>query len=66
MKVEEIKNVAERQPFRPFSVRLTNGARYNFNHPREFGAPQDYHIVFFFGPTEAVPIDSENIAEIFT
>ncbi len=28
MKVADIKDVAERQPFRPFSVRLNNGAQY--------------------------------------
>jgi hypothetical protein len=64
MKVVEIKNTAERQPFRPFSIRLSNGARYAFSDPREFGAPRDYHMVFHFGETEAVRIDTDSIVEI--
>lgn len=65
MKVEEIKGVAERQPFRPFAVRLSNGAEYNFKNPKNIGAPMDYHIVFYFGEKEAVLIDTASIVEIF-
>ncbi|MBI5386529.1 MAG: hypothetical protein HZA90_17810 [Verrucomicrobia bacterium] len=64
MKVEDIKDVAERQPFRPFTIRLSNGARYTFSKPRQFGAPTDYHMIFFFGESNAVRIDTENIVEI--
>ena len=64
MKVEDIKGLAERQPFRPFSVRLVNGVRYTFKKAREFGAPKDYHIIFFFGETEAVRIDTDSIVEV--
>jgi hypothetical protein len=64
MKVPDIKDLAERQPFRPFSIRLSNGAQYTFRSPREFGAPRDYRIVFFFGESDAVRIDTENIVEI--
>lgn len=66
MKVADIKKVAERQPFRPFSVRLSNGARYTFQEPRNLGAPRDYHVIFYFGDTEWVLIDTENIVEILT
>ena len=64
MKVGEIKNLAERQPFRPFTVRLSNGTQYTFNEAREFGAPRDYHIICYFGESESVRIDTENIVEI--
>ena len=64
MKISEIKNVAERQPFRPFTVRLSNAEQYTFNTPRNLGAPGDYHVIFFFGDTEWALIDTENIAEI--
>ena len=64
MKVAEIKNLAERQPFRPFAVRLSNGAQYTFKESREFGAPRDYHIIFHFSESESVRIDTENIVEI--
>ena len=65
MKAAEIKSLVERQPFRPFAVRLSNGAQYSFNEPKEFGAPKDFHMIFFFGETDAVRIDTENIVEIF-
>jgi hypothetical protein len=65
VKVSDIKNLVERQPFRPFGVRLSNGAQYSFNEPREFGAPRDFQMIFFFGKSGAVRIDTENIVEIF-
>lgn len=65
MKTVEIKSLVERQPFRPFSVRLTNGAQYNFKDSRDVGATKDYHMLFWFGRSEAVRIDSDSIVEIF-
>jgi hypothetical protein len=64
MKAKAIKEVAERQPFRPFTVRLNSGAEYSFREPREFGAPKDYREIFHFGKSAWVLIDSESIAEI--
>ena len=64
MKVAEIKGLAERRPFRPFSVRLSNGAHYLFKEARDFGAPKDYRMIFFFGRSEGVRIDTEHIVEI--
>ena len=64
MKVADIKDVAERQPFRPFSVRLNNGAQYTFNSPRELGATQEYNMIFFFGKTTGARIDSDSVVEI--
>lgn len=64
MKVAEIKDVVERQPFRPFKIRLTNGAQYAFTSPRDLGAPRDCHLIFYFGKSESVRIDSDCIAEI--
>lgn len=64
MKVEEIKNLVERQPFRPFAVRLNNGVQYAFSEPRNIGAPKDFHVIIFFGESEWVLIDTESIAEV--
>jgi hypothetical protein len=64
MNVAAIKEIAERQPFRPFVVRLNNGARYTFREARDFGAPKDYREIFYFGDTEWVLIDSDSITEI--
>ena len=65
MELNEIRELVERQPFRPFAVRLSNGAMYTFNEAREFGAPKDLQMIFFFGETSAVRIDTENIVEVF-
>ena len=65
MQSGEIKSLVERQPFRPFGIRLSSGAQYIFNEPREFGAPKDFGMIFFFGESTAVRIDTENIVEIF-
>ena len=64
MKVEEIRSLVDRQPFRPFAVRLSNGSEYTFSESREFGAPRDYHVIFHFGESESVRIDTENIVEV--
>jgi hypothetical protein len=40
-------------------------ALYTFNEPREFGAPKDLHVIFFFGEHNAVRIDTEKIVEVF-
>jgi hypothetical protein len=64
MKVEDVKRFAERQPFRPFAVRLNNGAQYTFAQPRSFGAPGDYHAIFFFGEADWTMIDTDSIVEV--
>ena len=64
MNAAAIKEVAERQPFRPFAVRLNNGTQYTFSEPRNFGAPKDFREIFYFGDSEWVLIDLESITEI--
>ncbi len=64
MKPTAIKDIAERQPFRPFTVRLNNGTRYTFTEPRNLGAPGHYREIFYFADTKWVLIDAESIAEI--
>ena len=64
MKIADIKSFAERTPFRPFAVRLNNGALYTFTKPGSIGAPEDYHMIFHFGKSEAVRIDTDSIVEI--
>lgn len=66
MKVNDIRDIVERQPFRPFGVRLSNGIQYVFNNPRDFGAAKDLQMIFFFGEGGgAVRIDTENIVGVF-
>jgi hypothetical protein len=64
MKPAEIKGLAERQPFRPFAVRLNNGAQYTFKAAKDIGAPKDYHLVIYFGEKESIRIDTDSIVEI--
>jgi hypothetical protein len=63
--MEEIKGLVEGQPFRPFGIRLNNGARYSFRESRDVGAPKDYHLIVCFGEREAVLIDLDSIVEVF-
>ncbi len=64
MKTAELKRVAQRRPFRPFGVRLSNGARYFFRESRQFGTPKDFNVIFSFGQKDWALIDTENIVEI--
>jgi hypothetical protein len=64
MKAVDIKHIAERQPFRPFTIRLNNGAQYTFSQPRNFAAPGDYRVIFYFGDSNWVMIDLESIVEV--
>jgi hypothetical protein len=65
MQVNDLKEMVEREPFRPFSVRLNNGAQYTFKSPRFLGASQDYGMIFYFAePRGAVRIDRDSIVEI--
>jgi hypothetical protein len=51
-------------PFRPFAVRLSNGARYEFREPKEIGAPGDFSVIFQFSANDWVMIDTESIVEV--
>ena len=64
MKIEAFKVIAERTPFRPFTIRLSNGAQYSFRSERDFGAPRDLHVVCYFGQDNLVLIDPDQIVEV--
>lgn len=65
MKTAAVKEFVERQPFRPFAVRLSNGREYTFKEPRDFGAPRSCREIFYFDNSGGwVLIDAENITEI--
>jgi len=64
MHVKEIKKLAERKPFRPFAVRLTNGSEYDFKDPKDIGAPRNYRLIMHFGEEEAVRIDTDSIVAV--
>ncbi len=66
MKVQELESVVEREPFRPFVIPLTNGAKYHFKSRRDLGASKDYHLLFYFADSgENVRIDADSIVEVF-
>ena len=66
MKLTELQPIIQRDPFRPFGVRLSNGASYEFNEPRDLGAPHKVtDTIFYFGGDGWVLIDIENITEVF-
>ena len=66
MKVHELEKLVERDPFRPFSIRLNNGAKYHFKSRRDLGAAKDGHLLFYFADSgDVVFIDADSIAEVF-
>ena len=66
MKVQEIRGLVEREPFRPFAIRLNNGAKYIFKARRDLGAARDGHLLFYFAESgDVVEIDADSIVEIF-
>lgn len=65
MKAEEIKPFAHHVPFRPFAVRLSNGARYDFRDEESLDVTRDGETLFYFAETGGfVLIDAENIVAI--
>jgi hypothetical protein len=64
MNVAQIREVMDRRPFRPFTVRLSNGATYDFREPRDFGAPKNFSSIWYFGEELGVFIDPLHIVEI--
>jgi len=66
MRVQELEKLVERDPFRPFSIRLTNGAKYHFKIRRDLGAAKDGHLLFYFADSgDVVFIDADSVAEVF-
>lgn len=65
MKPQDLKSFVQRSPFRAFSVRLSNGAVYDFKKREDLGATKNLQtLVYFANRGGLVLIDSENIVEI--
>ena len=66
MRVQALEKLAQREPFRPFGIRLNNGAKYHFKTRRDLGAAKDGHLLFYFADSgDVVFIDADSIAEVF-
>jgi hypothetical protein len=64
MKLKELQKLVKLQPFRPFTIRLNNGATCEFATPEAFGAPKDLSTIFHFGDDSWTILIPENITEI--
>jgi len=64
MPVADIKDLIQRKPFRPFSVRLNNGTEYPFLDRDDMGASKDGRMIFYFGESKTVRIDTDSITEV--
>jgi hypothetical protein len=64
MQEADLKAVFEKTPFRPFAIRLNNGAQYTFASEKEFGATKQSNMIFHFGERSAARIDADSIVEI--
>jgi len=65
MRTTESKRVLKRQAFPPFGVRLSNGAPYFFIDHAISALRKNFHMIFFFGQSETVRIDTKNIVATF-
>ena len=66
MKLQELGRLVEREPFRPFSVRLNNGVEDHFQTRRDLGAAKDADLLFYFADSgEVVFIDADSDVEVF-
>ena len=65
MKTVEIQTLIEREPFRPFSVRLSNGAPIHSTNAATWRTRKLSHTLIYFGETDFALIDIEHIVEIF-
>ena len=59
-----MKDLVRRAPFQPFAVRLTSGAEYQFQARDDLGASKDGRMIFYFGESQTVRIDTESITEV--
>ena len=59
-----MKDLVHRAPFRPFAVRLSSGAEYQFLDRDDLGASKDGRMIFYFGESQTVRIDTDSITEV--
>ena len=65
MTIDTIRDVVFREPFRPFTLRMSNGAQYTFNSARDLGASKGLGTIVHFGEGERLALlDRENIVEV--
>ena len=64
MNATSIREVAERQPFRPFIARLNQGRQYGFDEPRDFGALGRYRDLIYLGKSEWMIVDPDCIGKV--
>jgi hypothetical protein len=71
MKLTELEPILKHEPFRPFGIRLSNGATYAFLERWNLGVPAKViDTLFYFGEIPGTTrgwalIDVENIVEVF-
>jgi hypothetical protein len=65
MNPNQVKLAAKSSPFRPFKVRLSNGALYEFNSSEDIHVTKDDStLAYFANDGTVVLIDVENIVEL--
>ena len=52
------------RPFRPFAIRLNNGAEHQFREDREFGSTHNGALIVHFYEGSLTSIPAEAIAEV--
>jgi len=62
----DLEHAITTEPFRPVILRLSNGAEYPVNAPRDVGMARNGRVLFYFGGDDWVMIDPESIVEIIS
>jgi hypothetical protein len=62
----DLQNVIASEPFRPVILRLSNGAEYPVNQPRDVGMTHNGRVLFIFGDDDWVMIDPASIVEVIS
>lgn len=60
----DLKKYVHRKPFRPFSVRLSNGEAYRFEDSDQLGGPKSCRVLIFFADDDYAVIHADAITEI--
>jgi hypothetical protein len=64
MKTTDLRKLINRNPFRPFAVRIASGAVYKFTDREDVGATKDGSLIFHFGSDDWTEIETKSITQI--
>jgi hypothetical protein len=64
MKTTDLRKLINRNPFRPFAIRVASDGVYTFQEREDVGATKDGSLIFHFGDEDWTEIETKSITEI--